>query len=31
MPTIHFYLEPKTEFNKIIINILDIRVQVKEG
>ena len=27
----YFYLKPKTEFNKIIINILDIRTQIKKG
>ena len=31
MSTTYFYLEPKTELNKIIINILDIRVQVNIG
>ena len=31
MSTIYFYLEPKTELNKIIIDILDIRVQVNVG
>ena len=30
MPTIYFHLKPKIELNKIIINMLDIRVQVKE-
>ena len=31
MPTIYFHLKPKIELNKIIIYMLDIRVQVKEG
>ncbi len=31
MSTIYFYLEPKIEPNKTIIDILDIRVQVNIG